>query len=84
MPHLAVGQEASAVLGPVAGLAALEADLEGVPVPLQVVRPISSLGQEAACSTDAMPNKKMHGTGHNRGMVEHEEQNTRRMRQEAT
>lgn len=71
------------MLGPVARLATLEADLEGVLVPLQVVGSISSLGQEAACNTDAMPNKKMYGTGHNRSKVEHEEQNTKRMRQEA-
>ena len=52
--YLAIWQEACAVLGPVAGLATLEADMVGVLVPLQVLPTVPSLRQEAVCSNSQL------------------------------
>ncbi len=50
MAYLAVWQEACAVLGPVARLATVEADMVGVLVPLQELPTLPSLRQEAVCN----------------------------------
>ena len=48
MTDLAIRQQARALLGPVPCPAALEADMVGVLVPLQVVCTITGLGQKPA------------------------------------
>ncbi len=52
--YLAIWQEVNAVLGPVAGLATLKADMVGVLVPLQVLPTIPSLRQEAVSNNSLL------------------------------